>query len=202
MVPEIIPRAIQLEVCGFDPECGPGASSIAGGIAWKLDDLHGQFSPTWQDDMLITNVNESASGRTRSWLQDSGGPWNVYLAPHAYELRLSHVEQYQQLSRLVPEDAGDAFMDGGCLQTQGTLRPHSVVLLEHPTRVSGPFKADDDAMHLRPSAAEPSDCVDGAWTVATAAWRCTSKSTDTGQRIDFWQASAHLPKIYAGQSAL
>ena len=71
-VPTITPAQVKVTVCGFEKSYGPGPSisSVSGGTMWKLDDLHGQFWPTWEDDLLMANVNTSVPGD--SWVQDGG----------------------------------------------------------------------------------------------------------------------------------
>jgi hypothetical protein len=130
-IPMITPAQVKVDVCGFERRYGPGPSLVSGTV-WKLDDLHGQFWPTWEDDLLMANVNTSVPGD--SWVQDGGGPWDKYQNTKAFEVWLAHVKKYQQLSRLSSEAAPPALMNGGCLQTATTLRPHSVVLLEYPTK--------------------------------------------------------------------
>ena len=91
-VPTITPAEVKVTVCGFEKSYGPGPSSVGGGTMWKLDDLNGQFWPTWEDDLVMANVNTSVPGD--SWVQD-GGKETLFSDP-------VHAQSYPCLPQATP----------------------------------------------------------------------------------------------------
>eukprot|EP01051_Picozoa_sp_SAG22_P012608 SAG22_NODE_1327_length_4730_cov_3.576549_4_plen_267_part_00 len=130
-VKAIQPGRIHVTVCGFAGwKARFQSPSNVPGVMWQLDDRHAQFWPTWEDDLMLANINTTVPGQF-SWFQDGGGPWDQDEDTNAYKLWLARAAEYRKLAQLQTETAEDAFMNGGCLQVTATLAPHSVVLFEY-----------------------------------------------------------------------
>ena len=131
-VKAIQPGRVHVTVCGFASwKARFQSPSKVHGVMWQLDDMHAQFWPTWEDDLMLANINTTVPGQF-SWFQDGGGPWDADEDTGAYKLWLARAAEYRKLAQLQTETAEDAFMNGGCLQVTATLAPHSVVLFEYP----------------------------------------------------------------------